>query len=121
MLGLRKREHEHRDGEETTESDKEWFLYKPEVLSAKTKWIDTLYGKLKLDEKEILYLNEFLQRYNMIDSSDDTILKILVPFALSRKDEFLCIQIPYQENREKHYVQHQVKILEKESVLSKIC
>ncbi|MFQ5969927.1 MAG: hypothetical protein ACE5J2_05490 [Nitrososphaerales archaeon] len=109
MLGLRKNEREQsRNGE----FGKDWFSYEFEDLVLKKKWIDTLYGKLKLDKRELLYLNELLQTSNMVDGSDNSFLKILVPFALSRKDEFICIQIPFQDSERKGAVQLLIRILD---------
>ncbi|MFQ5970495.1 MAG: hypothetical protein ACE5J2_08395 [Nitrososphaerales archaeon] len=93
-------------------SDNHWFSWQSEELFVKNDWFDTLFGKLRLDERELFYLFDFLLKYKMIDVSDDN-MKILVPFTLYRKDESVCIEIPYQDNGKERYIQYLMRILNK--------
>ncbi|MFQ5940852.1 MAG: hypothetical protein ACE5KA_04045 [Nitrososphaerales archaeon] len=104
---------DQKEEENQTREQKVWVSWEAEAIVLKKQWEKILANKLKLNEKQFFYSIDFLEKYGMIDATDSTILKIQVPFAICRKDDFVCIEIPYKNDGQTETVQHIIRILDR--------
>lgn len=89
-----------------------WFVFHAKQRVPRAQWDFVLSEELALNQMQIYSLMEFIKRYDLIIGIDEGDLNIAVPFALSKQDDFVFIQVPYKNNDNRRYVQHTIKTLE---------
>jgi len=99
-------------GQTKEPNDAGWFVWESDELLTTKQWTDLLLKRLKMDERQMYRLNEFLEHFGLIDGPDDSVVKIRLPFAFSKDKELVYILIPHQDGDKTEYVRYAIRIME---------